>query len=66
MSIYGLTKGTQFENDIEQRKKGEEQGAVLLCELTWVVLQGNDMVLFVISLQIFLQSSLDSIYEKVI
>ena len=36
MSIYGLTKGTQFENDIEQIKKGEEQGAVLYASISYI------------------------------
>ncbi|MCR3758592.1 ferritin family protein [Clostridium felsineum] len=36
MSINGATKGTEFENEIEQKKTGEAQGAVLYASMSYI------------------------------
>jgi len=36
MSILGLTKETEFKNEIEQRKKGEEQGAAMYAAASYL------------------------------
>jgi rubrerythrin len=36
MSIFGLTKGTEFENEIEQLRKREEQGAVMYAAASYL------------------------------
>ncbi|MBM7865225.1 rubrerythrin [Heliobacterium gestii] len=36
MSIFGLTKGTDFENEIEKNQNGETQGAVMYAAAAYI------------------------------